>query len=152
MSIIALVEGTHSNRFSMAMKELDELSEIPEVSETGFEASKELDAAPMTPHDEGGEGGPAPKAQVAKPSAAKEARAAKWASPQNNRHTLTRTSVIERADDMKDEEKDDALCAILDRSAPDTAITCYAASGPRSWSRGAVSCRQGRASDQRRHR
>ena len=144
MSIIALVEGTHDDRFSMALKELDSLSEIPEVSETSFEASQELDG--------GGEGGPAPEAQVAKPSAAKEARAAKWAGPQNNRHTVTRTSVIDRADDMKDEEKDDALCAILDRSAPDTAITCYAASGPRSWSRGAVSCRQGRASNQRRHR
>lgn len=148
MSIIALVEGTHDDRFSMALKELSSLSEILEVSETGFEASQELDG--------GGEGGPAPEAQVAKPSAAKEARAAKWAGPQtgpqNNPHTVTRTSVIDRADDMKDEEKDDALCAILDRSAPDTAITCYAASGPRSWSRGAVSCRQGRASDQRRHR
>ena len=126
MSIIALVEGTHDDRFSMALKELSSLSEILEVSETGFEASQELDAAPMTPHDEGGD-----KAQVAKPSAAKEARAAKWASPQNNRHTVARTSVIDRADDMKDEEKDDALCAILDRSAPDTAIT-YAAAGTRS--------------------
>ena len=37
MSIIALVEGTHDDRFSMALKELSSLSEILEVSETGFE-------------------------------------------------------------------------------------------------------------------